>query len=182
MASLTITEKGYNIRDGHGDYFPAVLADMANGPAHAESYIGKIAGLCHARFAAGGAPIAMVSMDNCSHNGSRLEAAVCAFADAWAERGLCADGFAEYVHDPARVSFPWSMIDKITPRPDDSVREMLEKDGFADMGVRVTGRRSFVAPFVNAEEAQYLVIEDAFPNGRPPLGLRQNGYGRFFPG
>lgn len=46
---------------------------------------------------------------------------------------------------------------------------MLEKDGFADMGVRVTGRRSFVAPFVNAEEAQYLVIEDAFPNGRPPL-------------
>ena len=61
------------------------------------------------------------------------------------------------------------MIDKITPRPDDSVREMLEKDGFADMGVRVTGRRSFVAPFVNAEEAQYLVIEDAFPNGRPPL-------------
>lgn len=169
MASLTITEKGYNIRDGHGDYFPAVLADMENGPAHAESYIGKIAGLCHARFAAGGAPIAMVSMDNCSHNGSRLEAAVCAFADAWAERGLCADGFAEYVHDPARVSFPWSMIDKITPRPDDSVREMLEKDGFADMGVRVTGRRSFVAPFVNAEEAQYLVIEDAFPNGRPPL-------------
>ena len=169
MASLTITEKGYNIRDGHGEYFPAVLADMENGPERAESYIGKIAALCHERFAAGGAPIALVSMDNCSHNGSRLEAAVCAFADAWAERGLCGADFAAYVHDRARVSFPWSMIDKITPRPDDSVREMLEADGLADMGVRVTGRRSFVAPFVNAEEAQYLVIEDAFPNGRPPL-------------
>ena len=169
MASLTITEKGYNIKDGHGDYFPAVLADMEQGPAQAGSYIGKIAALCHARFAAGGAPIALVSMDNCSHNGSRLEAAVLAFADAWAERGLCADGFAAYVRDRSRVSFPWSMIDKITPRPDDSVRDMLEKDGLEDMGVRVTGRRSFVAPFVNAEEAQYLVIEDAFPNGRPPL-------------
>ena len=169
MASLTITEKGYNIMDGHGDYFPAVLADMENGPDKTESYIGKIAALCHARFAAGGAPIAMVSMDNCSHNGSRLEAAVLAFADAWEQKGLCQAGFAAYVRDKSRVSFPWSMIDKITPRPDDSVREMLENDGLEDMGVRVTGRRSFVAPFVNAEEAQYLVIEDAFPNGRPPI-------------
>ncbi len=169
MASLTITEKGYNIMDGHGDYFPAVLSDMENGPDKTESYIGKIAALCHARFAAGGAPIAMVSMDNCSHNGSRLETAVLAFADAWEQRGLCLAGFAAYVRDKSRVSFPWSMIDKITPRPDDSVREMLENDGLEDMGVRVTGRRSFVAPFVNAEEAQYLVIEDAFPNGRPPI-------------
>ena len=169
MASLTITEKGYNIMDGHGDYFSAVLSDMENGPDKTESYIGKIAALCHARFAAGGAPIAMVSMDNCSHNGSRLETAVLAFADAWEQRGLCLAGFAAYVRDKSRVSFPWSMIDKITPRPDDSVREMLENDGLEDMGVRVTGRRSFVAPFVNAEEAQYLVIEDAFPNGRPPI-------------
>ena len=96
MASLTIPEKGYNIRDGHGEYFPAVLADMENGPERAESYIGKIAALCHERFAAGGAPppIALVSMDNCSHNGSRLEAAVCAFARRVGRaravrRGLC---------------------------------------------------------------------------------------------
>ena len=32
-----------------------------------------------------------------------------------------------------------------------------------------TPRGTFVAPFVNAEKAQYLVIEDKFPNGRPPL-------------
>ncbi len=31
----------------------------------------------------------------------------------------------------------------------------------------VTERGTYIAPFVNGEEAQYLVIEDRFPNGRP---------------
>ena len=33
----------------------------------------------------------------------------------------------------------------------------------------VTEKNTFIAPFVNAEKPQYLVIEDNFPNGRPPL-------------
>ena len=33
----------------------------------------------------------------------------------------------------------------------------------------ITGKHTYVAPFVNAEECQYLVIEDHFPNGRPAL-------------
>ena len=33
----------------------------------------------------------------------------------------------------------------------------------------ITSKNTYVAPFVNAEEVQYLVIEDAFPNGRPAL-------------
>ena len=33
----------------------------------------------------------------------------------------------------------------------------------------ITKRGTYVAPFVNSEQLQYLVIEDAFPNGRPPL-------------
>lgn len=169
MVSLTITEKGYNIRNSNGAFFPSVLADMANGPAKAESYIGKIAALCHERYAVGAAPIALVSMDNCSHNGARLEEAMLAFGDAWEKGGLCKKGFSSYLRDPACVSFPWSMIDKITPRPDDSVKAALIGDGLENMDPKVTGKRSFVAPFVNAEESQYLVIEDAFPNGRPPL-------------
>ena len=32
-----------------------------------------------------------------------------------------------------------------------------------------TEKGSFVAPFVNAEETQYLVMEDWFPNGCPPI-------------
>ena len=61
------------------------------------------------------------------------------------------------------------MIDKITPRPDASVKKMLEDCGFTDTESIVTTKNTYVAPFVNAEEAQYLVIENAFPNGRPAL-------------
>lgn len=33
-----------------------------------------------------------------------------------------------------------------------------------------SGRLGGQHPFVNAEECEYLVIEDDFPNGRPCLG------------
>ena len=33
----------------------------------------------------------------------------------------------------------------------------------------ITAKSTFIAPFVNAEGPQYLVVEDHFPNGRPPL-------------
>ena len=108
-------------------------------------------------------------MDNCSHNGDKLYAAVDAYAKAWTENGKADSGFLEYIENPAHVSFPWSMIDKITPRPDDSVKKMLEEAGFTDTESIVTSKNTYVAPFVNAEEAEYLVIEDAFPNGRPGL-------------
>ena len=61
------------------------------------------------------------------------------------------------------------MIDKITPRPDPSVEELLKKDGVEELDPVVTSKNTYVAPFVNAEECQYLVIEDVFPNGRPQL-------------
>jgi fructuronate reductase len=61
------------------------------------------------------------------------------------------------------------MIDKITPGPDTGVKAMLEASGFTDTETQVTGRGTQAAPFVNAEEPQYLVIEDSFPAGRPAL-------------
>jgi fructuronate reductase len=61
------------------------------------------------------------------------------------------------------------MIDKITPRPDEGVRQSLEALGFTDTQGQITAKNTYVAPFVNAEETQYLVIEDAFPAGRPAL-------------
>ncbi len=33
----------------------------------------------------------------------------------------------------------------------------------------ITERHTYIAPFVNTEVPHYLVIEDRFPNGRPPL-------------
>ncbi|MGN0397851.1 MAG: mannitol dehydrogenase family protein, partial [Candidatus Fimimorpha sp.] len=71
--------------------------------------------------------------------------------------------------NPKKVSFPWTMIDKITPRPDPSVHDILAKDGIEELDSVITSKNTYVAPFVNAEECEYLVIEDAFPNGRAAL-------------
>jgi fructuronate reductase len=168
MASFTITEKGYALSNA-GVFAPGVEDDFVNGPSAPASYMGKVASLLHERYLAGALPISMVSMDNCSHNGDRLKEAVLTFAKKWQENGHSDAGFAAYLENPAKVGFPWSMIDKITPRPDDSVKAMLMKDGFEGAEGRLTAKNTYIAPFVNAEETQYLVIEDSFPNGRPPL-------------
>ena len=59
------------------------------------------------------------------------------------------------------------MIDKITPRPSENVAKSLEKLGIENMNVVITNKKTYIAPFINAEAPQYLVIEDNFPNGRP---------------
>ena len=169
MTSFTITEKGYSLVNGKGELIPDVAADFVAGPEKPKSYIGKVASLLYTRFQNGQKPIAMVSMDNCSHNGDKLYNAINTFAEKWVENGVADAGFKAYVNDKTKVSFPWSMIDKITPRPDASVEEILKKDGVEELDPVITSKHTYVAPFVNAEECEYLVIEDAFPNGRPEL-------------
>ncbi len=169
MVSFTITEKGYQVADAKGVMFPAVAADIQAGPACPGSYLGKVVSLLYHRFVSGAKPIAFVSMDNCSHNGEKLYAAVHTFAKGWVDNGVADAGFLAYVEDEKKVSFPWSMIDKITPRPDASVEELLRKDGLQGLDPIITSKNTYVAPFVNAEESEYLVIEDHFPNGRPAL-------------
>lgn len=169
MASFTITEKGYSLVNGKGETLPAVAEDFKAGPTAPMSYIGKVVSLLYTRFQAGQLPIAMVSMDNCSHNGDKLYAAVETFAKTWSENGLCEKEFLAYINDASKVSFPWSMIDKITPRPDKKVEAMLLADDMEDLEPVITSKNTYIAPFVNAEECEYLVIEDAFPNGHPSL-------------
>jgi len=130
MATFTITEKGYCLTDAKGALLPDVAADFAAGPEKPASYMGKVSALLYARYLAGEKPVAMVSTDNCSHNGDKLYAAVSAFAGAWV-------------------------------------------DGLQDTEPVVTSRNTYTAPFVNAEETEYLVVEDDFPNGRP--GLEEGG-------
>ena len=168
MASFTITEKGYSLVNVKGEMVPAVVSDMEKGPEKPQSYMGKVASLLYARFKAGEKPIAMVSMDNCSHNGDKLKAAITAFAEGWVANGVAEPEFEAYVKGD-KVSFPWSMIDKITPRPNESVAEIINADGIDELAPVITTMKSYVAPFVNAEETEYLVIEDDFPNGRPEL-------------
>ena len=160
MISFTITEKGYGFND----------ADLARGmqPVFA---MGKVTALLYERFKAGELPLTVQSMDNCSHNGDKVKAGVFAYAERWVKDGLVPEAFLSYLKDEKKVTFPWSMIDKITPRPHEKVKELLAADGFEDNDYIETEKHTFTAPFVNAEEVQYLVIEDNYTNGRPPLDL-----------
>ena len=169
MISFTITEKGYALRQIDGNYMKVVAEDLANGPEKARHAMAIVTALLYHRYQNGKKPIAVVSMDNCSHNGEKLQSSIMEVAHAWQVNGFVPADFIRWLSDETQVSFPWSMIDKITPRPAPEIQRMLEESGIEGMAPLETPRGTFVAPFVNAEKAQYLVIEDKFPNGRPPL-------------
>lgn len=169
LVSFTITEKGYALIGSDGNLLSSVESDMANGPEHAVHAMSVVAALLYKRWLAGKHPVAVVSMDNCSRNGEKLQSSVTEIAKAWVARGLAEAGFLAYLADESKVSFPWSMIDKITPRPAKAVEDILIKSGVEGMQPIVTDKGTYIAPFVNAERPQYLVIEDKFPNGRPAL-------------
>ena len=121
LVSITCTEKGYNIDTALAD------ADRQNGPAAPKHIMAKVAAFAHHRYRNGGAPVALVSMDNCAENGHKFFSAVLAFAEEWVSRGFVEAGFVEYLEK--EVSFPWTMIDRITPRPAENVKGMLKEMG-----------------------------------------------------
>lgn len=169
LISFTITEKGYKIFDSDGNLLPVVQNDIANGPASPKHTMSFVAALVLQRFLQNKAPLALVSMDNCSHNGDILKASVLHIAKEWQKNGFVDQNFIDYLSDKSKISFPCSMIDKITPRPDPEIGKKLENLGLENMTPIVTPKNTYLAPFVNAELPQYLVIEDDFPNGRPAL-------------
>ena len=169
MISFTITEKGYALRNAVGELLPPVLRDLERGPGCAQTAMGLVTAMLFERWQAGAAPLALVSMDNVSRNGEKLRSSVLEIARAWSERDYVPQAFLHWVSDAAEVSFPWTMIDKITPRPGEAVAKALAADGVENMEILVTDRKTWIAPFVNAEGPQYLVVEDSFPNGRPAL-------------
>lgn len=168
MVSLTITEKGYALTGLNQKYLSVIEKDIEEGPIQCRHTISVLVALLYKRYICGGYPLAFVSMDNCSHNGEKLENAMKTIASAWYERGYVEHDFISYL-DSNKVTFPWSMIDKITPRPAMDIAIALEKLGLEDMQPITTRKKTFIAPFVNAEVSEYLVIEDDFPNGRPEL-------------
>ncbi len=168
IATFTITEKGYQLKNAKGDFFEAYLEDFKRGPSGSEMFMSKLVELLWIRYRKNRSPIALLSLDNCSNNGDKLRDGVQTIAAEWEKNGKVDKGFVDYLNGKD-VSYPISMIDKITPRPDESVKRMLEKDGFEDTELVITDKKTFIAPFVNSEEAEYLVVEDNFPNGRPRL-------------
>ena len=174
LVSFTITEKGYALHRADGTWLPYVAADIQNGPEKATGAMAVLVAMLYVRYQAGKYPLALVSMDNCSQNGAKLRESVLTMAEEWKKTGYVDEGFVSYVSDEDTVAFPWTMIDKITPRPSERIADDLEKAGVEHMQPVVTGKQTYIAPFVNAEKPQYLVIEDHFPNGRPAL---EKGFG-----
>ncbi len=122
IVTLTVTEQGYR----SGSDVPARL----------------VAGL-DARRAAGGGRIALMSLDNLTHNGDVLREAV---LDAVGDEGLRA-----WIE--SNVAFPSSMVDRITPATTDAdLRDLAGLPGALD-GDRV--------PVVTEPFAEW-VLEDAF--------------------
>jgi len=156
MISFTITENGYAINP----------EKVCNSPSVALTTMEQTAAGLLARMEQHLNPIALVSMDNFAENGEKVKHALLTIAQVWYQNGTAPAEFIEYIN---AMSYPWTMIDKITPRPSEDVAKILAADGFEDTLVTKTTKNTFVASFVNAESAEYLIIEDNFPNGRPPL-------------
>lgn len=165
VVSFTITEKGYSIKDLNDNYSSIVEGDINNEPKKAKNIMSIIAAMLLERYKNGAFPIAMLSVDNCSNNGDKLKSSIVEISREWVKRGYADNGFVEYLEDSKKVSFPLSMVDKITPRPSEIIEKKLEYIGLEEMSLFKVGHNN-MAPFVNAESVGYLVVEDLFPNGR----------------
>jgi mannitol 2-dehydrogenase len=143
VVTLTITEGGYPVDEATGAYLPSPTGGL---PPVFEA----IARSLRLRRAEGRAGFAVLSCDNVMHNGAIARAATLGVA-AELEPGL-EDWVAR------NVSFPNSMVDRITPATTDGDRAFLAQQyGVVDRW-----------PVV-AETFIQWVIEDAFPYGRPPF-------------
>jgi len=169
MVSFTITEKGYSLTTPSGAFLNIIQQDIKNGPDNCFHTMSIIASLAYKRYLKGQFPMTFVSMDNCSHNGDKLKNGVITIAEKWLENGFVKAKFITYLKNKEKITFPLSMIDKITPRPSKIVEKTLNELGLEKMDTIITSKYSYMAPFVNSEISEYLVIEDNFTNGRPKL-------------
>jgi mannitol 2-dehydrogenase len=151
IVSLTITEGGYNISDVTGEFDetnPGVIHDLQ---PHAvpRTTFGLITEALRRRRERGLPPFTVMSCDNLQGNGQLCKRVFTTFARLrdtelgdWVER---------------EVSFPNSMVDRITPVTTDADREEIrERFGIDDRWP------------VICEPFTQWVLEDAFTAGRPP--------------
>ena len=153
VLSVTATESGYCLGDdgtldlGH----PEIGAELrGTGKSSVYAYLRAALGR---RRAAGGWPLTVLCCDNLRGNGTMLERNLAQYLAAAGEPDLAA-----WVSD--RVSFPCSMVDRITPRPDARhAREVAERFGIGD---------DFT---IHCEQFSQWVIDDRFTGTRPDLGV-----------
>jgi mannitol 2-dehydrogenase len=155
IVSLTITEGGYSVDDATGAFDPRdplTLGDLQAGERLPASVLGFITGGLARRREAGVPPFAVVSCDNIQGNGHVARTAVLGFAER-RDPGLAA-WIAEH------VAFPNSMVDRITPVTTAETRAWV----LAEYGIEDRWP-------IRSESFVQWVLEDAFPDGRPPLEL-----------
>ncbi|MCK2215339.1 mannitol dehydrogenase family protein [Actinomadura sp. ATCC 31491] len=151
IVSLTITEGGYHVNQSTGEFEAdaAVLAEARAG-GRPSSAFGFLTEALARRRAAGTAPFTVLSCDNLPQNGEVARRTLSAFA------GLRDAELGEWID--REVSFPSSMVDRITPVTSRLDRErLLEEFGVED------------AWPVVCEPFHQWVVEDRFPSGRPAL-------------
>lgn len=142
IVSMTITEGGYPVDDATGEFMPE-----ASQPGGAFEIL--VAGL-DARRLANGEPLTVLSCDNIMTNGQVARTATLG------EAARRSGDLVEWIE--SAVSFPNSMVDRITPATSPSDIEWLRSEmGIADEW-----------PVV-AEPFRQWVIEDDFAGDRLPL-------------
>lgn len=150
IITLTITEGGYNLSRKTGEFLldtKEIAQDLEN-PQNPKTVFGYIAEGLRLRRANGAGPITILSCDNLQHNGDTACRAFTSFIQAQDEE------LAEWVKK--NVSFPNSMVDRITPATRKEDIERLNK----------TNGTQDKAP-VYCEDFIQWVIEDLFVAGRP---------------
>ncbi|MDN5785751.1 mannitol dehydrogenase family protein [Pseudorhodobacter sp.] len=150
VVTLTVTEKAYGIDRGAMDIDPAhpdVAADLQD-PRNPCGVLGLLTEGLRMRREAGLAAPAILCCDNLPENGVLLRAGVLGFA-----RRVDAS-LAQWIE--AEVSFPSSMVDRITPAATEATTARIrEQFGIED------------AAAIESEAFRQWVIEDDFPQGRP---------------
>ena len=150
IITMTITEGGYNLDKSTGEFILAnegVQHDLKH-PAAPSTVFGFVAAGLRRRMESGGGPVTILSCDNLQHNGSTARRAFTAFFEA---QDTALAGWVA-----ANVTFPNSMVDRITPAVLPADRERLNAANGTDDA----------AP-VYCEDFIQWVIEDKFAAGRP---------------
>lgn len=152
IVSLTITEGGYNYDNITGEFLwstPDVAEDLTR-PHSPRTVFGFITEGLRARRDAGIAPFTVMSCDNIQGNGHLAKEMFVSFAEK------VDPSLAHWID--SQVSFPNSMVDRITPATTaDDIAEAARLTGLDDQW-----------PVVSETFFQW-VLEDDFPTGRPPF-------------
>jgi mannitol-1-phosphate/altronate dehydrogenase len=128
VVTMTITEKGYYWDAVSGDLdwnAGALVHDLAH-PAEPQSAAGVIAAALKRRYVKSALPLSILSCDNFASNGKILRSSILSFC-----RRLYPE-LVSWVED--KISFPCSMVDRITPNTAAETIQYLEKQyGIADI-------------------------------------------------